>query len=66
MPQERTFSASAAPHDYEDVAVLDGEIDIAHQHKASVCHREVFHNDVRCGAWWLDDFSSRGHCSVRD
>ena len=49
MAQQRAFSASAAAHDDEDVAVLDGEIDIAHQHEAAIRHREVFHDDVRRG-----------------
>src|SRR6266446_5439971 len=47
MPEQGALTASAAAHDYEDVAMVDGEVQILHQDEISECHGEVFHRDRR-------------------
>jgi len=46
-PQQSRFAAAAAPHDNEDVALVHGEIEIAHEHEITVGQGEPFHPDGR-------------------
>src|SRR5262249_59440973 len=47
VPQQRTFSRATAAHDDKDIPMIDGEVEIAHEHEAAERHREVFYGDVR-------------------
>jgi hypothetical protein len=60
MAQQRALAASAAAHDDEDVAALYHEIEIAHQDKTAVSHRQVAHDDVRFRAGAI--FTVGPHC----
>ena len=46
VAQQRALTASAAAHDDEDFAAVDGEVEIAHHDEVAKRHREVTHLDV--------------------
>ncbi len=46
MSQQRALTATAAAHDNEDIAVIDGEVEITHQNKSPVSHGEIADSDV--------------------
>ena len=47
MSEQGALAAAAAAHDDEDIAMVDREVEIAHEHEAAVGHREIAHGDVR-------------------
>jgi hypothetical protein len=47
MSQQRAFAAAAPAHDDKYIPMIDGEVEIAHEHEAAECHREVFDTNVR-------------------
>src|SRR5216684_2097139 len=47
VAEQGAFTAAAAAHDYEYVAVIHREVYIFHQHEGSVGHREILDGDRR-------------------
>jgi hypothetical protein len=46
LPQP-LLAATASAHDDEDIAVIDREIEVSHEHEASVGHGQVADRNVR-------------------
>ena len=46
VSQQGALAAPAAAHDDEDIALVDGEGHVAHEHEAAVCHGEIAHGDA--------------------
>jgi hypothetical protein len=47
VSQQRALAAAAAAHDDEDVTALDGEDEVALDHKAAIGHGQIPDRDVR-------------------
>jgi hypothetical protein len=46
MSKQCAFAATAAAHDDEDIAMIDCEVEVAHQNKVTISHGEVAYGDV--------------------
>ena len=46
MPQEGTLAAAASPHDDKDIPAFDREVEVPHEHKITVGHGEVLHDNM--------------------
>jgi len=47
MVEQRALARAAAAHDDENVAAVDGEVQVALQHEIAVGHGQAVHLDVR-------------------
>src|SRR5712664_721860 len=59
VPEQRALPAAAPSHDDEDVALVDREVEILHDHRAAVRHGEIAHRDL--GTRLAALFRCRGH-----